>query len=159
MVDRRCGPAGCDHGLETAIRDAFPHFRPAPPQKPRIRWKPQVIRYADDFVIIHPDLQAAQRAKRIAEEWLAGMGLELKPSKTRITHTLKAIDGKPGFDFLGFNIRQYPRGKNRCVRDGMGRLTGFTPSIRPSTKSQRRLLRRIREVVHFKRTIPQEGLI
>jgi RNA-directed DNA polymerase len=147
------------HGLETTVRDAFPHFKPPQTQKPNIRWKPQVIRYADDFVIIHPDLEALKKAKEIAEEWLADMGLELKPSKTRITHTLKAIDGKPGFNFLGFYIRQYPRGKNHCVRDGMGRLTGFTPSIRPSKESQERFLHRIREIVHRTRTIPQEGLI
>jgi RNA-directed DNA polymerase len=148
------------HGLETTIRDAFPHFKPPRTQKPNIHWKPQVIRYADDFVIIHPDLKALQRAKKIAEEWLAGMGLELKPSKTRITHTLKSIDGeKPGFDFLGFNIRQYPRGKNRCTINGMRQRTGFTPSIRPSKESQKRFLHRIREIVHHTRTIPQEGLI
>ena len=41
----------------------------------------------------------------------------------------------------------------------MGRLTGFTPSIRPSKESQKRFLQRIREIVHYKRTIPQEGLI
>lgn len=147
------------HGLETAIRDSFPHFKPPQSQTPKIRWKPQVIRYADDFVIIHPDLEAIKRAKKIAEEWLAGMGLELKPSKTRITHTLKAIDEKPGFDFLGFNIRQYPRGKNRCTINGMRQRTGFTPSIRPSAESQKRFLQRIREIVHHTRTIPQEGLI
>jgi hypothetical protein len=31
------------------------------------------------------------------------MGLELKPSKTRLTHTLKKYEGEEsGFDFLGF---------------------------------------------------------
>src|SRR5688500_20057790 len=29
--------------------------------------------------------------------------------KTRLTHTLNKGDDAPGFDFLGFNIRQYPR--------------------------------------------------
>jgi len=77
-----------------------------------------------------------------------------------MTHTLKSIDGeKPGFDFLGFNIRQYPRGKNRCTINGMRQRTGFTPSIRPSKESQKRFLHRIREIIHGTRTIPQEGLI
>jgi len=30
------------------------------------------------------------------------MGLELKPNKTRICHTLNSVDGQFGFDFLGF---------------------------------------------------------
>ena len=147
------------HGLETAVRDAFPHFKPPQQQKPNIRWKPQVIRYADDFVIIHPDLDTLQRAKEIAAEWLKGMGLEMKPSKTRITHTLREIDGPPGFDFLGFNVRQYERGKNRCPVNGMGERLGFTPSIRPSMESQKRLLRKVRDIPHRHRAAPQAAIV
>jgi len=47
-----------------------------------------LIRYADDFVILHEDLTVVQRCKEIISEWLNGMGLELKPSKTRLAHTL-----------------------------------------------------------------------
>lgn len=147
------------HGLETAVRDAFPHFKPPQHQKPNIRWKPQVIRYADDFVIIHPDLEALQRAKGIAAEWLKGMGLEMKPSKTRITHTLREIDGPAGFDFLGFNVRQYERGMNRCPINGMRERLGFTPSIRPSMESQKRLLRKVRDILHRHRTAPQAAIV
>jgi len=148
------------HGLEKTIQTAFPHFKPPRSQKPNIRWKPQVIRYADDFVIIHPDLKAITRAKEIAEQWLSGMGLELKPSKTRITHTLKAMDGaEPGFDFLGFSIRQYPRGKYRCTVNGMRELTGFTPSVRPSKEAQKRFLSKTREIIHRNRNAPQAALI
>ncbi|MEI7837130.1 MAG: group II intron reverse transcriptase/maturase [Planctomycetota bacterium] len=146
------------HGLETAVRSAFPHFKP-PRKTPTVRWKPQVIRYADDFVIIHPDLDALKRAKEIAAEWLKGMGLEMKPSKTRITHTLREIDGPPGFDFLGFSVRQYERGMNRCPTNGMGVRLGFTPSIRPSTESQKRLLCKVRDILHRHRTAPQRAII
>ena len=147
------------HGLETAIRDAFPHTKSLQSQKHKRCWKPRVIRYADDFVIIHPDLEAIKRAKEIVEGWLAGMGLELKASKTRITHSLQAVDGEPGFDFLGFNVRQYPRGQNRCTLNGARQRTGFTPSIRPSKEAQKRFLCKIRETVRKNRAIPQEGLI
>ncbi|MDT9313933.1 MAG: group II intron reverse transcriptase/maturase, partial [Limnospira sp. Paracas R14] len=56
-------------------------------------------------------------------EWLKPVGLEIKPEKTRICHTLKSIeyDGKtekPGFDFLGFNIRQHPVGKYKTGKTG-----------------------------------------
>ena len=47
------------------------------------------------------------------ETWLTDIGLEMKPSKTRIAHTLQALDEEPaGFDFLGFKVRHYPVGKS-----------------------------------------------
>lgn len=39
------------------------------------------------------------------------IGLKIKPSKTRIIHTLnfyESEDGKAGFDFLGYYIQQFP---------------------------------------------------
>jgi RNA-directed DNA polymerase len=52
------------------------------------RYALSLIRYADDFVILHENLAVVQRCKEIISEWLQGMGLELKPSKTRLAHTL-----------------------------------------------------------------------
>lgn len=68
------------------------------------RWSLSLIRYADDFVIIHEDLNVVKKCQEIIADWLRDLGLELKPSKTKITHTLKEIDGKVGFEFLGFRI-------------------------------------------------------
>ena len=147
------------HGLETAVRAAFPHFKPPRSSKPNVPWKPKVIRYADDFVILHRDRDELLKAKAIAEEWLKGMGLEMKPSKTRITHTLKEIDGPAGFDFLGFNIRQYPRGKTRCTTNGLGEATGFAPSIRPSPQSQERLLQKVRDLLRSNQATRQATLV
>ncbi|MDT9287917.1 MAG: reverse transcriptase/maturase family protein [Limnospira sp. PMC 1298.21] len=64
-----------------------------------------IIRYADDFVVISPSLEIIEQCKTAISEWLKPVGLEIKPEKTRICHTLKPIeyDGKteePGFDFL-----------------------------------------------------------
>jgi RNA-directed DNA polymerase len=47
------------------------------------------IRYADDFVVLHKDKLVVQRCREIISEWLVGIGLELKPEKTRLTHTFK----------------------------------------------------------------------
>ena len=63
---------------------------------------PGIIRYADDLVILHHNLDTLKELKQTAEEWLAGMGLRLKPSKTQIVHTLDKHNGQVGFDFLGF---------------------------------------------------------
>ena len=48
-----------------------------------------LIRYADDFVILHKDIKVVLQAKTIIQEWLNQVGLELRPEKTRIAHTLE----------------------------------------------------------------------
>ena len=113
------------HGLATVIEDAFPQMKRLPPDGRLTRWKPGVIRYADDFVVFHRDREAIEHVKEIVAEWLKGMGLEMKPSKTRITHTLEVVDGLVGFDFLGFHFRQYTRGVSRCARSTHGEPVGL----------------------------------
>jgi len=93
------------HGLETALAAAFPK-----------RNRPVLIRYADDFVILHEDLETLLTARAVVERWLAEMGLTLKPAKTHLTHTLYEHEGRIGFDFLGFTVRQFPVGKCRSKR-------------------------------------------
>lgn len=68
--------------------------------------QPLLVRYADDFVILHPDLKELQQAIRRVKHWLATLGLQLHADKTRLTHTLTPYQGQVGFDFLGFNIQQ-----------------------------------------------------
>jgi len=60
-----------------------------------------------------------QRCKEAIQEWLKGMGLELKDAKTRFAHTLEAkeeCNGNVGFNFLGFTIRQFPVGKYKSKK-------------------------------------------
>ena len=148
------------HGLETAVEQGFPKNAPIPGKDYWGPWRPTVIRYADDFVILHRDLDVIRQAKQVAAEWLKGMGLEMKPSKTQITHTLQEIDGNVGFDFLGFHVRQYPCGRSSSIRiPKTGKPMGFTPSIRPSKESQRRFLESIRNILRANRAVSQERLI
>ena len=54
------------------------------------------------------------------------MGLELKPSKTSIAHTLESYEGKkPGFHFLGFHTQQFHTGKYHSKQ-------GFKTVTKPS---------------------------
>src|SRR5262245_39616099 len=95
------------HGMEEMVATRFP-------RSARKRFYPPcVIRYADDVVVLHEDRQVIEQIRELIEKWLQPMGLRLKPAKTRITHTFKNVDEKPGVDFLGFNIRQYPKGTAR----------------------------------------------
>jgi RNA-directed DNA polymerase len=143
------------HGLETAIWEAFPAKRPRRYGSPRPNWKPVVVRYADDFVVLHEDEAAIERARDIAAAWLRQIGLELKPSKTRIAHTFREHDGTVGFDFLGFHVQHYRAGYHRC---GTLRL-GFKTFITPSRDAQKRHQQDLAEVVRRYRTVPQAALI
>src|SRR5215831_6871597 len=68
------------------------------------REKPLLVRYADDFMILHQTRQSVEKARTIVETWLSGMNLHLNPHKTRITHTLNPTeDQEAGFDFLGYS--------------------------------------------------------
>jgi RNA-directed DNA polymerase len=75
------------------------------------------------------------QARTVLEHWLATIGLELKPSKTRIVHTLVPLRESPaGFDFLGFEVRQYPVGKYRSGKHN-GKRLGFETIIQPGKEA------------------------
>jgi RNA-directed DNA polymerase len=134
------------HGLEEDLGEAYPKGQ-----------KPVVIRFADDVVILHHDLDTLHQVKEHAETWLGHMGLELNPNKTRIAHTLNEDEGQAGFDFLGFNVRQYHVGRYK-TRTYRGQA-GFKTLIRPSKEAQRRHLAHLKQVICDYRGSSQAGLI
>jgi RNA-directed DNA polymerase len=91
------------HGMEEGLKDFVEKI---PVQGIRGKNKRRAlgfIRYADDFVLIHRDKNIVLKCQEYLERWLADIGLELKPEKTRLTHTLDnnlSEDKKAGFDFL-----------------------------------------------------------
>lgn len=80
----------------------------------------QMVRYADDFVILCRTAEEAQRALALVQEWVAENGLTLHPTKTRVVDATR-----DGFDFLGYRfqatrhgIRHWARPKSmRKVKD------------------------------------------
>jgi RNA-directed DNA polymerase len=119
-----------------------------------------LIRYADDFVIIHEDLLAIKKCKDLISGWLKGMGLELKPSKTKLVHTLKQHEQeKPGFNFLGFNIKQFPVGKYQSGKNPKGKILGFKTIITPSQEKQKIHYDHICRIIDVHKSAPQAALI
>ena len=149
------------HGMENRIKeyaDTLPTRSGYGKRDNRINLS--LIRYADDFVILHKDIAVVQRCKEIISEWLNGMGLELKPNKTRLTHTLNQYEQeKPGFNFLGFNIRQFPVGKNQSGKNTHGIRLGFKTLITPSIEKQKIHHDQITKVIDTHKSAPQYALI
>lgn len=134
------------HGLEQTIRVAAPRRTPA-----------VIIRYADDFVILHEDLNVIHGLQQVAEAWLAEMGLHLKASKTHITHTLTPHDGRVGFDFLGFNVRQYEVGQYHTRTHK--RRRGYKTLIKPSRAAIKRHVEKLHALMEQYQGAPQAALI
>lgn len=70
----------------------------------------QMVRYADDFVILCQSKEQAQAALEAVKRWTASAGLTLHPDKTRI-----ADAQSESFEFLGYRFdrgRRWPRDKS-----------------------------------------------
>ena len=103
----------------------------------------QMVRYADDFVVLCSNQQEAQEVLEQLRKWTQVAGLTLHPTKTRIVDASQ----KGGFDFLGYHFERgyrWPRKKSldklkETIRDK-------TPSGRPGS-----LKDIIREINHCTR--------
>jgi len=83
----------------------------------------EMVRYADDFVVMCRTEQDAAAALAVVQRWTAAAGLRLHPTKTRLVD-----EREDGFDFLGYHFEaghRWPRAKSRKK---------FRDTIRAKTK-------------------------
>lgn len=144
------------HGMEFRIKE---YARTLKGSKRDNQYALSLIRYADDFVILHEKLEVIKECQVIIQDWLKELGLELKPSKTKISHTLKEVNGNVGFDFLGFTVRQFPVGKNHSNKNGHGVKLGFKTLIKPSKEKIEVHVKKIGDVIRRHKASPQAALI
>jgi RNA-directed DNA polymerase len=100
-----------------------------------------VVRYADDFVVICRTKEEATNIYEKLKPYLNKRGLTLADDKTKVTHICE------GFDFLGFNLRQYK------TNNGMRLL------IKPSNASVKKARETIKSVFKQLRGKPVGDLI
>jgi RNA-directed DNA polymerase len=84
----------------------------------------EMVRYADDFVILCRSEVEAKEALERVKQWAEQAGLTLHPVKTRIVDATQA----GGFDFLGYNFAQGQR------RPREKSLKKFKDAIRAKTR-------------------------
>ena len=87
----------------------------------------EMIRYADDFIILCQSQEQAQQALQEVRQWVEQAGLILHPTKTRIVDASQA----GGFDFLAYHFERgmkWPREKS---------LAKLKEAIRQKTKRTR----------------------
>ncbi len=144
------------HGIENRLMEFAKNLDIKNPIGNQVSWQSKVqslslVRYADDFVILHEDIKVVLQATSVIQEWLNQVGLELKPEKTRIAHTLEEYEGnKPGFNFLGFTIRQHQAKSTE---------KGYKTLIKPSSKSIKTHYRKLADICDSHKNAPVQMLI
>ncbi|MGJ5674724.1 MAG: group II intron reverse transcriptase/maturase [Nostochopsis sp.] len=138
------------HGMENRIKQVAETL---PGGKRDNRKSLSLIRYADDFVIMHKDKAVVECCQRIIADWLTGMGLELNEKKTRIVHSYE------GFNFLGFNVRQYRVGAYRAATNTNSKKLGFIALITPNAQKVKIHLDHIGNIIDNHHGAPQAALI
>ncbi len=89
----------------------------------------EMVRYADDFVILCRTRAEAEEALALVRAWANAAGLTLHPDKTRITD---ASQKGGGFDFLGYHFEcghRWPREKS--LQQFKDKLRGHTARNQP----------------------------
>jgi RNA-directed DNA polymerase len=86
----------------------------------------EMVRYADDFVVLCKEREQAEAVLRVIQQWVAQAGLTLHPEKTRIVDASQP----GGFDFLGYHFergRKWPREKSvQKLRERVRQVTPRT---------------------------------
>jgi RNA-directed DNA polymerase len=116
-------------------------------------YKPKLIGHLEDFVILHPNREVIQKVQEISIDWFKAIGLEINESNTRISH------GNEGFDFLGFNVKQYPVGKHNSRKNLKGERVGFKTLIKPSQEKVNKYYQKIAETINKNKSASQTRLI
>jgi len=88
----------------------------------------QMVRYADDFVILCSTQKEAEEALEQVRAWMTQAGLTLHPTKTRIVNAADA----GGFDFLGYHFeRGYRWPRQKSLDKFKEAIRQKTPRLRP----------------------------
>jgi RNA-directed DNA polymerase len=99
-----------------------------------------LVRYADDFVVLGGSKEKLEKeATPRIEKFLMERGLSLNLEKTKI------VDVVEGFDFLGFNFREYPdisrvKGTKQgifLVKPAATKIKNFRSKIKELVKSHK----------------------
>ena len=102
----------------------------------------EMVRYADDFVILCRSQAEARAALDCVKDWTTRVGLKLHPEKTHVVDATQA----GGFDFLGYHFeRGYKWPRTKSLKKLKDRLREQTP--RTSGESLDEIIRRVNQTL------------
>jgi RNA-directed DNA polymerase len=134
------------HGLETAVKEYYASNLYSGSKrlgKRDITRRVAIIRYADDFVVLHEDVGVVHSLRAYIDKWLfQEIGLRISEEKSQIVSTFN------GFNFLGFRITSVRKSPTRikCL-------------ISVSKESKKKFLDKTRNIIQNNKSASAGGLI
>lgn len=122
------------HGLEQHLQNKF--------TVSKTKGKVSVIRYADDFVVLHRNPEIVKQCKIEAQIFLDSVGLKINEQKTIIK------PASQGFNFLGFTLTKIKRQNGN-----------YKTLIYASKKNQKRFSEKVRGIIQSNKSNSAYGLI
>ncbi|MCA2661120.1 MAG: group II intron reverse transcriptase/maturase [Microcystis sp. M064S2] len=134
------------HGLENHLKEFVSRLNIKPNERSNRgaaakRKACGVVRYADDFVIIHENKQILELCVAESKAWLANIGLEISEEKSKL------IDARQGFLFLGFQCILICRQKEYRIK------------ISPSEASCLKLKDKVKKIISYSKASSAYDLI
>jgi RNA-directed DNA polymerase len=136
------------HGLENHLKEYVGGLKPPYPGGYSKRDKARalgVIRYADDFVLIHSDEEILEACITETKKWLKSIGLDISEAKS----ALRVRDGRNGFNFLGFQVIQL-----RKIQVGR-----YKVKIIPSKIARKNILEKVGKIIRYNKAASSYQLI
>jgi RNA-directed DNA polymerase len=120
-------------GLQSLVQKAVkPYWQPNANGRKWIKPKINLVRYADDFIVTSKDKETIETVLLpLIREFMAERGLMLSEEKTKVTHISE------GFDFLGFNIREYKSNGKLLTKPSKDAMRNFCDKVRTKIKSNK----------------------
>jgi RNA-directed DNA polymerase len=133
------------HGLENHLKELIckvPNHTKAGTRGKRAKLASLgIIRYADDFLLIHRDKETLEICIQETKKWLNEIGLEISNEKSKL------ISSNQSFNFLGFQIITILRNQK------------FKVKISPSKRNKDRLVTKVREIIQSNKSAASYSLI
>jgi RNA-directed DNA polymerase len=122
-----------------------------------------IVRYVDDFVILHPHFEVLERIVKEVKKWLVSLGLQISKDTSSIRHTLhKYMGNNAGFTFLGFYFshKKCGIGQTTWVSNKQKRVPlRYYLSQKPDRDRVKKHIHNVRDIVKRMEKRPQEELI
>ncbi|MGL5806471.1 MAG: group II intron maturase-specific domain-containing protein, partial [Xenococcaceae cyanobacterium] len=122
--------------------------------------KLKIVKYHEQILVFNSDLTAIEQFKIVLQQCLPKLNLPSHFLEMSIIHTLDLHNNeRSGFDFLGFNFRQYVPSKHHACKNNLQKPLNFKTIVTPNKEEIKKHDRELGQLIDRLKTAPANILI